>query len=306
MSAGRITLKQLCLLYQEHNTRSDKTICFRKCFTRIVCNAFGPKRLVELIRSQDWDNFARYLVEVRRRNKALSATYRYRLQIAFASLMKFALNRGDILRNPFAGARLPAPPVAKNRAFFVTPELYAEAMAILPPDLKVVLALARYGGLRVPSEARLVRWGDVDWKNQELFVRSPKTEYWGKFARTIPLFAELRPVLRQRRREIRQKFGKVDPAETILNRHTLAATWDRQARRAFEKHNKKPWPKLWINCRSSRVTELMALCGPNTFDFTDVAAWMGHSANVMIEHYKQESATARRRAATAILAIAKS
>jgi hypothetical protein len=39
-----------------------------------------------------------------------------------------------------------------------------------------LIALSRYGGLRVPSEAFPLRWADIDWDGR-MFVRSPKTEH---------------------------------------------------------------------------------------------------------------------------------
>ena len=60
---------------------------------------------------------------------------------------------------------------------------------------KLLVALARFGGLRIPSEAFSLTWGDVDWERERLSVPSPKTEHLGKSHRVIPLFPLLRPHL---------------------------------------------------------------------------------------------------------------
>ena len=58
------------------------------------------------------------------------------------------------------------------------------------------MTLARYGGLRCPSEVLSLRWQDIDWDSGRIVVQSPKTEHHaGKASRTIPLFPELRPIL---------------------------------------------------------------------------------------------------------------
>ena len=38
------------------------------------------------------------------------------------------------------------------------------------------MVLARYGGLRCPSEVLSLRWQDVDWEMQRVTAPSPKTE----------------------------------------------------------------------------------------------------------------------------------
>ena len=53
----------------------------------------------------------------------------------------------------------------------------------------LIFALARYGGLRTPSETKSLKWGDVDFERGRIRVPSPKTEHHeGKGSRLIPLF----------------------------------------------------------------------------------------------------------------------
>jgi integrase len=62
----------------------------------------------------------------------------------------------------------------------------------------VILALARLGGLRTPSETLSLEWRHIDWDKARIIVPSPKTErYSGKASREIPLFGELRPFLEE-------------------------------------------------------------------------------------------------------------
>ena len=55
----------------------------------------------------------------------------------------------------------------------------------------VIFALARFGGMRTPSEVLNLAWEDVDWKQLRLRIDSPKTGF-----RTCPLFPELLPLLK--------------------------------------------------------------------------------------------------------------
>ena len=60
---------------------------------------------------------------------------------------------------------------------------------------KLLVALARFGGLRVSSEAFSLTWSDVDWERGRLSIPSPKTEHLGKSHRVVQLFRLLRPHL---------------------------------------------------------------------------------------------------------------
>jgi integrase len=59
-----------------------------------------------------------------------------------------------------------------------------------------LVALSRFGGVRVPSEALTLHWRDIDWSADRMTVHSPKTEHHvGKASRVVPIFGELRPYL---------------------------------------------------------------------------------------------------------------
>jgi integrase len=39
------------------------------------------------------------------------------------------------------------------------------------------LSLARFAGMRIPAEAFYLRWSDIDWNQDRILFRSPKTEH---------------------------------------------------------------------------------------------------------------------------------
>jgi integrase len=66
------------------------------------------------------------------------------------------------------------------------------------PELKLVLMLARFAGLRVPSEIKGMRFSDVEWEADKFYVRSPKTEkHKGGEGRYVPLFQQVRAGLKR-------------------------------------------------------------------------------------------------------------
>ncbi|MCH7729285.1 MAG: hypothetical protein IH991_22825 [Planctomycetes bacterium] len=82
-----------------------------------------------------------------------------------------------ITENPFDGQRSTIQPNAE-REFFVTREMADKVLEACPHDeWRLIFALARYGGLRCPSEHLALRWCDVDWEGERILVHSPKTEH---------------------------------------------------------------------------------------------------------------------------------
>ena len=83
------------------------------------------------------------------------------------------------------------------RQFFVTRDMTTAILNACPDaQWRLIVALARYGGLRIPSEIIHLRLGDVDWDAGKIRISSPKTEHHeGSAERFISLFPELRPHL---------------------------------------------------------------------------------------------------------------
>lgn len=86
-----------------------------------------------------------------------------------------AVGQRVIRENPFAGMEklmdLPGP---KARNFFVSQSLSEEVLAACPNDeWRLIFALARYGGLRCPSELVTLRWSDIDWEKGRVVLFFP-------------------------------------------------------------------------------------------------------------------------------------
>jgi len=141
-----------------------------------------------------------------------------------------------------------------------------------------MFALARFAGLRTPSETFRLRWDDIDWQNNRFTITSPKTEHHlGKGSRIVPLFPELLP-------HLRSAFEQAnDGSEFVVTRYRDAsANLRTQLQRIIKRAGLTPWPKLWQNLRATRATELA-----QDFPQHVAAAWCGHSAKVAEQHYLQ-------------------
>jgi len=142
----------------------------------------------------------------------------------------------------------------------------------------LLFALSRYGGLRCPSEHLGLKWGDINWEQGRMTVRSPKTEHHiGHDSRLVPLFPELLPYLQE-------VFEQAEPGtEYVITRYRQAnCNLRTQLQRIINKAGLKPWPKLFQNLRSTRETELAERWPEHV-----VCAWIGNSKAVAREHYLQ-------------------
>ena len=164
------------------------------------------------------------------------------------------------------------------RQYFVTLDDTEKVINACPDaEWRAIVALARFGGLRVPSELLALEWTHIDWDAGKVTVTSPKTERAGKPYRIIPLFPELRPYLEE-------LFELAEPGQRhVITRYrsdeqNLRTTFLAILRRA----GVNPWPKLFQNCRSTRETELA-----RKFPIAAVVAWMGNTQAVALDHYLQ-------------------
>ncbi len=194
-------------------------------------------------------------------------------------LFRAALRKRLISENPFADMKGCAVQANKSREFFISRDA-AEKVLAMCPDLewRLIFALARFGGLRTPSETLLLRWGDVDWERGRMIVTSPKTAHHeGKGSRVVPLFPELRP-------HLEAAFDQAEPGTefVIARRRDGNVNWRTQLERIIHKAGLTTWPKLFQNLRSTRETELT-----ETFPLHAVTTWLGNSQAIAAKHYLQ-------------------
>jgi integrase len=131
--------------------------------------------------------------------------------------------------NPFAELKSNNA-VDLSRRVFVRREVIERVIAACPDsEWRAIIALARYGGLRCPSEVLALRWQDIDWERFRFRVPSPKTgERW------VPLFPELRPYLEE-------LFKLAEPGATyVIARHRNPTAWRYQFAQIIERAGERP------------------------------------------------------------------
>jgi len=188
-----------------------------------------------------------------------------------------AKRKGLVRSNPFHHLRAGGEE-NESRKRFIEQHTIDRAIECAPDiQWKLIIALARYGGLRCPSEVLALTWADVDWEQARITVPSPKTTKLGKAYRVTPLFPELRPLLERAFEEAEE--GALYVITKYRQRNANLRT---QFERILKRAGIEPWERLFQNLRASRETELA-----NEFPLHVVTAWLGNSEKVASKHYLQ-------------------
>ena len=154
---------------------------------------------------------------------------------------------------------------------------YAELLDACPnQEWRTIIALARIGGIRCPSELRNLRWTDVNWAKNRVLIRSPKTEHHeGHHERIIPLFPELRAELDR----LFFSLDDTDENEFVVKQYrrvSLTNQFQKIAVLAGLGTIKCPFR----NMRRNRSNEVR-----RQFGELKERLWIGHSEQVMEKHY---------------------
>jgi integrase len=266
------TLGQWLTEYREYRADvSEGTSTNYGIITNRLLAFFPADRLLHTITEADADRWLVYL-----KHEYAGPTVSKSVKVA-RQFWAQAIRHGLASSNPFAHLRTPSE-VNTARAFFVDRPTFALVLAACPDDeWRLLLALARYGGLRTPSEPLVLEWSDVNWERERFRVVAPKTKHQDGGERWVPLFPELRPYLER-------AFELAAPGAVHVV--TRWRDTDKNLRtgllRILRRAGIKSWPRLYQNLRASRETELA-----EAFPIHVVAEWLGNSPKTALAHYTQ-------------------
>ncbi|MDR0337402.1 MAG: phage integrase SAM-like domain-containing protein [Planctomycetaceae bacterium] len=231
-------------------------------YKRFYCY-FGEEVMVSTITSEVAKTFSEYC------DDNLSPCTMYRGLGACRSMFKMAVSLRIVTENPFEGIKL-GERKNESRQFYVTRELIDKVLEHCNDDRdRLIIVLARFAGLRVPSEIASLRF--CDFANDVIRVH----EETKTGSRDVPLF-----------KEVRQIFERLtgEPSELVFP-GTYSSEWypwcmlsDTIARAGL-----KRWQKLFVNMRSSCITDLDDL----GYNEKTLDAIFGNSAEVRKIHYLQ-------------------
>jgi integrase len=196
-----------------------------------------------------------------------------------------AIDKGMISKSPFASKSISKSPGANPATQTLVSSQDIENVISQANDAsdRIILGLARLGGLRMPSEAVGLKWKDIDWDKRVIKVQSPKTAHQNKPSRLIPLFPKLYDLLKNEHANSTSEFLipwlKPESNLNVRIRRQILAT------------GMPLYPKVLQTLRASCVNDWIR---NTTYSAVNVAMWTGHTFAVMFKHYirvKDESFT---------------
>ena len=180
------------------------------------------------------------------------------------------------------------------RNHYVTPE---ETKAIFDacPDQewRVIFALSRYGGLRIPSEIEWLTWSMFDWENDRFTFPASKGERYGKPMRTLPIFPEMAKELHEWRKQLDESPELVCDDYVVTTHRNTSKSLRQQFQKILDVAGVPRYEKVYMNHRSTRRNE-MELQG---FRGAALDDWFGHSDSTARRYYSKINDEDYRRAA---------
>lgn len=183
-----------------------------------------------------------------------------------------ALEQDVVLKNVFKLKSIPVSVGVGDKTY--VPESTIQAVIDhLPEDKvewKLLFAVARFLGIRMPSEIRKMTWDDVNQANGTVLIRAQKT----KSERLVPIPPEVANLLSKQYAVVPDGTAHVFPN---LRHHSNTAT---TAAKMVAAAGFKTWGKFWNSLRASCETDMMDKHG-----LRKACMWVGNSPTIAMKHY---------------------
>lgn len=155
---------------------------------------------------------------------------------------------------------------SSGRVEFHTPEEIKQILEVFNSDWQLVVLLGCRAGLR-RGEIAALKWADIDFKNQQIYVRPNKTEKH----RYVPISEDLLLALKQANKE---------------SEYVVAVGEARDSKDFLSAYYRKATSKLPFNCILHKLRHTFAShLVQNNVDLYRVSKLLGHSSIRMTEIY---------------------
>lgn len=258
-------------------SRAQYKVTSRDAWSRSVNDLlrfFGEETPLQRVDHAAAERFRQHLVERGLRD----TTIHKRLQHV-RLFFKAAMQQGRLDSNPFQYVTHRAGRQDERRVYVSSEDTERVIRRCPNATWRLLVVLARYAGLRTPSEPFSLRWCDILWDEDRFIVNSPKTG-----PRAVPLFPRVREALEEAWEVAPDGAEYVLPEE--LRRRAEGPRGLRNANlrtsllKIIRRAGLSPWPRPWHNLRASCETDLV-----NRYPLPVVAKWLGNTSMIAMRHY---------------------
>ncbi len=278
-SKPKPTFEELAKVYHTRGDIGESTKSIRRYWETSIVQILGSKPC-DHVSPDDAERLRDALLHKGLKKITVGRMLRFARQV-----FDIAVSKKYIAENPMAGLKHNFREGKAAPREYICPNRIEEILRVMPGPWKLMTALARYAGLRSPSEALLLRWSDVhlEAKCPYLHVTSPKTESQGKAWRDVPISPRLAEILREGKPADTQSSDFV--VDLPAYRKPRKGGWHGvNTRQQFNKILVKAGIGIIKNAfkvfRSSCVTDWARDHAVHV-----VAAWAGHTVGVAGKHY---------------------
>jgi len=277
------TLAGLAELYLARLAASGskpQTIANAKVVCDSLTSSFGPTKRIVDFSANDADKWRDTLLSKGATDYGPLAPGTVSRRCRYArSMFKIAHEEDWITRNPFSRMKIGSETNTLRDAY-VSAETIEKLIDASPdPEFRLFLAVARYAGLRCPSEILPLEWGWFDWDSGTFRVFAPKTAHHAdKDWRIVPIHESLAPY-------VTEAWDAAHVGQTLVfpNHQVTGAAITGRIHRLCRQIGVPTWPKTFVNLRASCERDLFKAGHP----IDEIACWMGHSPEMALRHYSR-------------------
>lgn len=276
------TISDLVIAYQDHMKRigsKPSTLANNRSICKHLVEYFGKAHLIGSIQREDAERFREWLGSGKGpgKNRLAKTTVSRRSRHA-RSIFAYAFNEQWIQTNPFGWMKNWNEVDSTRNHYFTSEDIEAIINQAPNSEWRLYLALARYGGLRAPSEMAGMLWEWINWEDGTLKINSPKTAHLpNQDSRKIPILEPLRPYLLEASEQ-----ALVGQTHLFPNIQSSGAAITKRVYGMCKAAGLEEWPKLWVNMRASCERDWL-----DKYPIDVVATWMGHSPATALRHYSR-------------------
>lgn len=187
-----------------------------------------------------------------------------------------ATDRNLIAENPFLKVKAGTQKNSARLRYIPAGDINKAIDACPDAEWRLIFAMARFGGLRCPSEFLPLQWSDVNRETNRITITSSKTEHNpGGESRVIPIFPELREPLMELFDQ-----AKEGGSPFVFAQHRGVQNWRTRAEKIIRRAGLVQWERIFQNLRASCEIDLVA-----KFPLPVACQWIGNSEAVAMAHY---------------------
>lgn len=269
------TISQLIEQYKKTRTGiKEKSKTVENRFFSYLIEYFGGDKRIDLITPVEAGGIRNYLMMERKAGHGkLKVSSANRAVKAIKPIFNFAVDCNYLTKSPFAKVK-GGDTTSTERQYYVTVSEIQSAINACGQDVELagVLALARYAGLRIPSEIQDLRFSDFDPIG---IFRVPISGKTG--TRRVPLFDEVKPYLEA------IKAASQPEQEFVFEKYRTCKNIGTLIKKKMQKAGLKTWEKFFVNLRSSCITDKERLGLPKS----QMDSVFGNSEAIRLKHYIQ-------------------